>query len=247
MKRSFALTTVCLALMAVPGILLAGPEPYSGKEMKETVAPPPECWYRDNEWNVGVWGAYAFSQTDNNRTGIEDTDDLAIYGTYDRFLSADHAWGGGLDAKYFSHRYFGVGIEGFGLDGRTLHAVLDHGSQAASEERYNVDHHLVGGVLATLTLRYPIGCSRFAPYVWAGGGGIFGGRNDRPVGHDAVTPSLADHFDNGDESRGMGQFGGGLEIRITRHIGVTGDFSWNVLDGPNNNFGMARTGINFAF
>jgi hypothetical protein len=25
------------------------------------------------------------------------------------------------------------------------------------------------------------------------------------------------------------------------------DFSWNVVDGPGNNFGMVRSGLNFAF
>jgi len=25
------------------------------------------------------------------------------------------------------------------------------------------------------------------------------------------------------------------------------DFSWNVVNGPNNNFGMARSGVTFAF
>ena len=45
----------------------------------------------------------------------------------------------------------------------------------------------------------------------------------------------------------MGQFGGGLEIRLTPHIGWINDFSWCILDGPNNNFGMVRTGVNFAF
>jgi hypothetical protein len=30
-------------------------------------------------------------------------------------------------------------------------------------------------LLGTLTLRYPIPCTRFAPYLFAGGGGIFGG------------------------------------------------------------------------
>ena len=40
---------------------------------------------------------------------------------------------------------------------------------------------------------------------------------------------------------------GGLEVRVTPHIGIIGDFSWNVLDGPHNNFGMARTGLTFAF
>jgi len=25
------------------------------------------------------------------------------------------------------------------------------------------------------------------------------------------------------------------------------DFSWNVVDGPDNNFGMVRSGVTFAF
>jgi len=30
-------------------------------------------------------------------------------------------------------------------------------------------------------------------------------------------------------------------------MGWTNDFSWNIMSGSKNNFGMARTGINFAF
>ena len=50
-----------------------------------------------------------------------------------------------------------------------------------------------------------------------------------------------------DEGKAIGQFGGGLEIRVTPHIGWMADFSWCVLDGPDNNFGMVRTGLNFSF
>jgi hypothetical protein len=38
-----------------------------------------------------------------------------------------------------------------------------------------------------------------------------------------------------------------LEARFTRHIGVMAGFSWNVVNGPQNNFGMARSGLTFAF
>src|SRR5581483_5815619 len=240
-------TVFLLGLFAVTCVAFAGTE-YSGKEMKQTAAVQQnECWYGDREFNVGVWGAYAFAGTENQRTGIEDADDLGIYGSYDRFLSADHAWGGGIDAKYFFMKYFGVGIEGFALDGRTLHGRFDHGSDAVTEEFYSVDHHVVGGVLGTVTVRFPIGCSRFAPYVFGGGGAVFGGHNDRPVGHDLIDPLLADRFENDTDARAAGQVGGGLEVRITRHIGVTTDFSWNFVDGPKNNFGMVRSGLNFAF
>src|SRR3982074_1592885 len=37
----------------------AGPDRYSSKE---TASPPPcPSWYADNEWNVSLWGAYAFT------------------------------------------------------------------------------------------------------------------------------------------------------------------------------------------
>ena len=49
------------------------------------------------------------------------------------------------------------------------------------------------------------------------------------------------------ESSAVGLFGGGVEFRMTPHIGWMTDFSWNVVDGPQNNFGMVRSGLNFAF
>jgi hypothetical protein len=45
----------------------------------------------------------------------------------------------------------------------------------------------------------------------------------------------------------VGQVGGGFEIRLTPHLGLLNDFSWNVVSGSNNNFGMIRTGLNIAF
>ena len=113
----------------------------------------------------------------------------------------------------------------------------------------------VGSLLGTLTLRYPIPCTRFAPYLFAGGGGIFGGGEKttfsielacpqcaRPVRETRFRTRQADS-----ETRVIGQFGGGIEIRLTPHIGWINDFSWNVVDGSDNNFSMVRTGVNFAF
>jgi Outer membrane protein beta-barrel domain len=240
-KLALTLLVVCsFGLLAY-----AGPERLSSKDMsKEMAAAPPPCpeWYADNEWNVSLWGAYAFTGTESARSSIEDADDSNIFGTYDRFLGGDHAWGGGLDAKYFFRRYFGVGVEGFALAGRGTHARFDSGPNSVEEEFYENHDHTVGGALGTFTLRYPFHCSRFAPYAWAGGGGVFGGFNDRTFVSGSESRVAID-----EQSRFVGQFGGGLEIRITPHIGVTGDFSWNVLDGPNNNFGMFRSGVNFAF
>jgi len=98
MKR---LVLCLLAFGVIASAAFAGTE-YSGKEMKQVAAPPP-CpeWYADREFNVSLWGTYVF--TGNN---WED----------DRYLEADHAWGGGIDLKYFFMRYIGVGIEGWAVD-----------------------------------------------------------------------------------------------------------------------------------
>ena len=44
-----------------------------------------------------------------------------------------------------------------------------------------------------------------------------------------------------------GQVGSGLEIRLTRHVGIMTDFAWNMLSGPDNNFGMARAGVTLSY
>jgi len=245
------LMVAIMAMGALASPAFAGTDTYSGKDMKQTAAPPP-CpeWYADNEINVSIWGAYAFTGTDYDRESIRDMFNNTLVdespGRYDRFLDGDHAWGGGIDAKYFFHRYFGVGIEGFGLD--THESEYHFTDFGLGEFSRSSDNHAVGGALGTFTLRYPIRCTRFSPYVWAGGGGIFGGENQRPVrGVFTNGFTYTDDVLHDNESRGMGQFGGGLEVRITPHIGWIADFSWNVVDGPNNNFGMARTGINFSF
>ena len=85
-----------LCIAAITSAAVAGTETYSSKEMKQVA--PPSCpqWYADNEFNVSLWSTYIF--TGNN---WQD----------DRYLESDHAFGGGVDLKYFFHRYFGVGIE----------------------------------------------------------------------------------------------------------------------------------------
>lgn len=224
-----------LGVFAIASAALAGTETYSGKEMKQVAPPACPQWYADNEFNLSLWGTYVF-------TGNEWRND--------RYLEADHAWGGGGDLKYFFHRYFGVGIEGWAADARQLHQdILVDLSEDAFQS--GSENNVVGAVLGTLTLRYPIPCTRFSPYIFGGGGGIFGGgqrRVDRRVfetdeGFDELQ--TVGHTDG--ETRGIGQVGGGIEVRFTPHIGLVSDFSWNFVDGPNNNFGMVRTGVNFAF
>ena len=226
-----------LGIAAISSIAIAGTEIYSGKEMKQVAAPPP-CpqWYADREFNVGLWGTYVF-------TGNQWQND--------RYIEADHAWGGGGDIKYFFMRYIGVGIEGWAASARrrvlNLEEIGDSDTFFATSTH---DSRVVGAVLGTLTLRYPIPCTRFSPYIFGGGGAIFGGgeRDTFTIPAERLgEPDDVRNFHSSSDSKALGQVGGGLEFRITPHIGWISDFSWNFVDGPDNNFGMARTGINFAF
>ena len=227
-----------LGTAAIASGVFAG-ETYSGKEMKQVAGPLP-CpeWYWDTEFNVGLWGTYIF--TGNSWAN-------------DRYLEVDHAWGGGGDFKYFFHRYFGVGVEGWAASARQATGLDFTRSLFTNEfdtESVHHENNVVGAVLGTLTFRYPIPCSRWSPYVFGGGGVILGG-GKQTFGLEIVQsgPFNASIHDTvkDSESRAIGQFGGGIEFRFTPHIGWVADFSWNVVDGPHNNFGMARTGVNFAF
>ena len=216
-----------LGFGVIASVAFAG-ETYSGKEMKQTAPPPCPQWYADNEFNLSLWGTYVFTGTEWQN---------------DRYLEADHAWGGGLDFKYFFMRYFGVGIEGWAVDARrSFENVTEVGPAIIVTDEHQ--NRAVGAVLGTLTLRYPIPCTRFAPYIFGGGGGIFGGGQTTNV---VFQEGLLHTEQTGSQSRAIGQIGGGIEVRFTPHIGWVSDFSWNFVDGPNNNFGMVRTGVNFAF
>ncbi|MEN3368791.1 MAG: hypothetical protein V7609_934 [Verrucomicrobiota bacterium] len=222
------LTLSLCAAVAMASAAFAGTETYS-KESKSVAPPPCPQWYADNEVNLTLSGTYLI-------TGTAWRDD--------RYLSVDHAWGGALDAKYFVHRYFGFGVQGWASRANTFE-TFDAGT---GRIRGSGDTHMVGGILGTFTFRFPITCSRFAPYFWGGGGGIWGGGRDHDFFLDPTVPRgfVRREFDSS-RSKWMGQVGGGFEVRMTPHVGWTNDFSWNIVSGSQNNFGMARTGINFAF
>jgi hypothetical protein len=252
-----------IILSAACGLTYSGTE-YSEKELQQQTAAPCPEWYGDNELNVSLWGTYAFTGTeyapnlDLVDLVVSTTEGHTVAGTFDRYIGGDHAWGGGADIKYFFMRYFGIGVEGFGLDAKRNRFDIDfRPDDGVFFGEKSSDRRIVGSVLGTFTLRYPIPCTRFAPYVWAGVGAIFGGgerdtlTTTAEIGGEPVEGEIPDveaathHFDSRTEV--MGQFGGGLEFRFTRHIGWINDFSWNVINGSQNNFGMVRTGINFAF
>ena len=152
-----------------------------------------------------------------------------LFGTYaftarpyqsDRYLGVDHAWGGGMDANYMFTRYLGLGVEGYGL--------------AADDA--------VGQASGNLIFRYPIPRTHLAPYGYAGGGVIFNGSDV-----DDLVDRHFHRFDHHNDAEAMGQFGAGIELRLTPNIGFINDFSWNIVNGDRNDFGLVRSGLRFAF
>jgi hypothetical protein len=223
------LTLSLCAAVAMASAAFAGTETYS-KESKSVAPPPCPQWYADNEFDLTLSGTYLVTST-----AWRD----------DRYLAVDHAWGGALDAKYFVHRYFGFGVQGWISRANTFDEIDNGGLTLV---RGGENSHAVGGILGTVTFRFPISCTRWAPYFWAGGGGIWGGGRDHDFALDPTVPRgfVRREFDES-KSKAVGQIGGGFEVRFTPHVGWTNDFSWNIVSGAKNNFGMARTGINFAF
>jgi hypothetical protein len=263
MKKLTLTFCALIALFAVaPALYADGPESYSGK--KEVMQPaPPVCdFYRAHEWDLDIWGAYAFAADtgqnhfDTSRVegdlvndpffpdqDVTNTTELAVNGipisftvteprafnpnervnvaqiSKNQLFARDDTWGGGADIKYFWSKYFGAGIEGVGLAAKT---------------------NFAGGGLVTLTGRYPFG--RFAPYVTGGIGFIDGGATLYEFFNEKHSS-----FANGDVKnetefftvdpvanhhvRALGQIGAGLEFRVTCHIGLMADFTWNFVFG----------------
>ena len=146
------------------------------------------------------------------------------YNSYrnDQYLGVDHAYGGGIDANYMFTRYLGAGLEGYALDGNDA----------------------IGQASANFIFRYPIPGTRFAPYGYAGGGVLFNGSHiDRAIDNGHSPEAVRDRSD----AEGVGQVGAGFEIRFTPHIGLINDYSYNLVNGPDNNYGLIRSGIRFAF
>jgi hypothetical protein len=140
----------------------------------------------------------------------------------DRYLETDHAWGGGVGANYFFTRYLGAGVEAYALDAQDT----------------------LGQASGNLVFRYPIPNTPIAPYGYAGGGVIFNGSRATNV---ISNTGLFTPFRRHNDAEGMGQFGAGVEFRLTPNVGIINDFSWNVINGSDNNYGLIRSGIRFAF
>jgi len=251
-KLTLTFCALFALLVVAPAIYADGPERTSGKE-KEVMQPaPPVCdFYRAHEWDLDIWGAYAFGGTtgqfdvpnedpfassvdggpfltpDNDPTilgvgepQISNFNEHINIGQVSKneLFGRDNVFGGGVDVKYFWSRYFGAGLEAVGLAAK---------------------RNFAGGGLVTLTGRYPLG--RFAPYITGGLGFIDGGSTEYKFFNEdlafsgGVVKGEREFYTvdpvNNNHLRALGQIGAGMEYRITCHIGLMADFTWNFVFG----------------
>jgi hypothetical protein len=246
MKKLTLTFCALFALFVVsPALRADGPEP-SSKE-KEVMQPaPPVCdFYRAHEWDLDIWGAYMFAEDTGSRDVpnedpfFPDNDPFTLnngvfvgeqqidnpnervnigQSSNNELFARDNTWGGGADVKYFWSKYFGAGIEGLGIAAKT---------------------NFAGGGLVTLTARYPFG--RFAPYVTGGLGFVDGGAtlfkffNEHQTYSNGFVKNEQEFWTEdpvyNNHLRALGQIGVGLEFRVTCHIGLMADITYNFVFG----------------
>jgi hypothetical protein len=88
----------------------------------------------------------------------------------------------------------------------------------------NTEHSFINNASGNLYLRLPIQSVHLAPYIYGGGGYQF-------------YPGAAE----------FGQFGAGLDIRVTHHWGLFVDARYVMPAHDEENFGVGRAGIKFVF
>jgi hypothetical protein len=153
----------------------------------------------------------------------------------------DDSWGGGVDVKYFFSRYFGVGLEGLGFAAKTN---FSGGGLMTLTARYPFGRfapYVWGGLGfidgGATTYKY----FNEKPVATARGTSLPGGANN-PAFPGGISPYTGLFVTNEQEFyttdpvgnhhiRGLGQLGLGMEFRVTCHIGLMADFSWNFVFG----------------
>jgi outer membrane immunogenic protein len=230
MKR---LTLTVTIFSVLCGLAYAGPETYSGKEMKQ-VAPAPvaECpnW---GGFYIGAFGGYKFSNVDVETrmtgdwvaTGNLDRIDINERGSED--LDNDGGDVGGLLGYNFqmNHWVFGLEIAGGGMFARESHNSgiffgRGPGGEFSISSSFDTDYLVTAGARVGYTF------CRWMPYVTGGAAGA--NLNFRQ--------HIRSNFGNGgafyrqggessDDNIGW-MVGGGLEYAITNHFRVRGQYQY---------------------
>src|SRR6266581_1809715 len=210
-KLTLTICALFSLVVAAPALYADGPEP-SSKE-KEVMQPaPPVCdFYRAHEWDLSIWGAYAFAadtgqfDIDKSRTeGELNADpfspdfDPFTFDTGNYFIGEPQLFNpnervniGQVSKNQLFARddTWGGGVDVKYFWSRYLGVGIEGVGLAAKT-------NFAGGGLLTLTGRFPFG--RFAPYITGGMGFIDGGATLYEFFHEKHTFSTQGQpFDTG--------------------------------------------------
>src|SRR5260370_22729713 len=169
MKKVVALAVVAFASQAV--VSFAG-EPEVSSKQAITPSPPPESFFRGNEFDVGAFATYV---TGTNGRGTRQTA-FADANTFTLSSSGSpKGWGGGMDFTYFfPWKYAGVRFQGAGVELNTGNVTIT-GSNGFS--RSGSGSAAAGVLTGDFVLRLPLddfwSGVHFAPDTFGGFGGGF--------------------------------------------------------------------------
>src|SRR5215469_12892545 len=192
MKRLTSLTV--LALISQATISFAGPpEP---KQVIPTPAPPPESYFRGNEFDIGAFATYV---TGTNGGGTRTRETAFDDGTTFTLSSSGSpsGWGGGMDFTYFlPWKYLGFRFQGAGveLNAQTLTVTSSNGFSRSTSSASAAAGVLTGDVVLRLPLDDYWPSVHLAPYTFGGIGGIFTGAGNNTI--NTPFPAVNQRFNN---------------------------------------------------
>ena len=253
MKKIIVLTVVVIASQAVA--IFAGEPMVSSKQVIAPPPPPPVSFFRGNEFDIGVFATYVTGTNGGGSRTTRTFDDETF--TLSSSGSA-HGWGGGMDFTYFlPWKYAGFRFQGAGLDLSTRNLTL---TSSNGSSRSGSGSAAAGVITGDFILRLPLDdfwpSVHLAPYIFGGGGGLFTGAGGNTINtrFPGVNNRLNNASTNVSNNRGVGNVGGGLEYRVTPHIGLFGEAGYNWVGGGNHNFNSSvknfvqvNFGLRYAF
>ena len=253
MKKTIALAIMAAMSQAVAAF--AGPE-VSSKQMVPAPPPPPQSYFRPNEFDIGAFATYA-TGTGDNPTGTR----IGRFGGVTTLTGSTtvDGWGGGMDFTYWTPlRYLGVRFQGAGLSLSTGTFTV---SEFAPNGRFLASRSgsistSAGLISADLMARLPLDDFwpnvHLAPYAFVGLGALFVNTEDiGPI--DTPFPALNARLNNvrrGLSDRVLGVAGGGFEYRFTPHIALFGEAGYNFVDhrgALDHNAVQTNFGLRYAF
>jgi len=212
------LTFGMAALSLLSAVAFAGSE--AAPIDKNPVPAPCPSYYSANEFSVAIFGLGVWRAGSSGGNGFTLPSGRTIAGR-DALGGSGRAGGGG-ELQYFFTRNLGVGLEGAG---------------------YDFEDTSAGSVAGNVYLRAPLNdCSRWAPYLMGGAGGLFASIPNVSVDGKSFGGGTADRFE--------GHVGAGIEVRFTQHIGAFLDGRYVFVSGNSDRipkYGEIRGGFKYAF